>query len=180
MCLVAHTGGMKHRFPTHSSFVALLGLMVVLVAACAPATFTPLPPTASPSPELAQLQVNRELWRAKSTGNYRARIGAGFFGPAEWQAPITVVVKGGKLESFAIEGPAPAAAEWAAFKSKHDTVEKVFGLIEQAIADKAEHIEVDYDAALGFPRRVVIDPSRQMADEESYYTVDNVEILSGS
>ena len=90
------------------------------------------------------------------------------------------MVKGGKLESFAIEGPAPAAAEWAAFKSKHDTVEKVFGLIEQAIADKAEHIEVDYDAALGFPRRVVIDPSRQMADEESYYTVDNVEILSGS
>lgn len=171
---------MKIRLPTHPSFVALLGLIVMLAAACVPPTFKPAPPTASPSPELAQLQMNRELWRAKSGGNYKARIGASFFGPQEWQLPITVVVKRGELESFSTDGPAPAAAEWAAFRSKHDTIEKVFALIEKAIADKAERVEVDYDAALGYPRRVTIDPVQQMADEESYYAIDNVEILSGS
>lgn len=157
--------------------LAFITAALVFLAACAavPAARPEASPAAQP-PELQRLRDNRKKWESGAGRHYRARISASFFGPREWMLPLIVEVKQGVLISFSTEGsqPMPASKAWADFADRHNTIEKVFGLIEKALADKAERVEVDYDPVLGFPARVVIDPLKQAADDETYYTIDNV------
>ncbi len=155
----------------------LIAATLVLLSACTtvPVAKSALSPETRP-PELQRLRDNRKKWESGAGHYYRARISASFFGPREWMLPLIVEVKNGAVIGVSTEGaePMPASKDWADFANRHNTIEKVFGLIEKAMADKAERIEVDYDPALGYPMRVVIDPLEQAADDEMHYTIDNV------
>jgi hypothetical protein len=50
-------------------------------------------------------------------------------------------------------------------------VEQLFGVILHAIANDAHAIDVEYDASLGYPRRVFVDWHAGMADDEVEYRV---------
>lgn len=166
---------MKNRY-TRTAIPLITAVLVFLSACTAVPVATPLPSPVAQSPELQRLRDNRKKWESGAGRHYRARISASFFGPREWMVPLIVEVKEGTLISMSTDGaqPAPTSKEWTEFADRHNTIEKVFGLIEKAMADKAERIEVDYDPALGYPMRVVIDPLAQAADDETYYTIDNV------
>lgn len=61
--------------------------------------------------------------------------------------------------------PASAAA------TTYGTVEVLFDLIERALAQHAEVVDVSYDPARGVRISIAIDGSRQIADDEVLYTV---------
>jgi hypothetical protein len=51
------------------------------------------------------------------------------------------------------------------------SVERLFGVIDEAIREDAARIRVVYDARLGFPADVYIDWDERLADEEFGYEV---------
>ncbi len=50
------------------------------------------------------------------------------------------------------------------------TVDEAFAIIQKAITDKVDKLTVSYDKKMGYPKKVFIDQSIQMADEERSYT----------
>jgi hypothetical protein len=54
------------------------------------------------------------------------------------------------------------------------TVEEVFATIEDAIADGAFQLRVEYDAALSYPTLVSVDYDKQTADDEFIVRIENL------
>ena len=54
------------------------------------------------------------------------------------------------------------------------TVDELFAVILDAIAQGADELDVDYDPRLGYPRLIAIDPDHQSVDEEVTYRTANL------
>ena len=59
----------------------------------------------------------------------------------------------------------------------YNTIDGLFTVLQDAIARKADHLEVTYDATLGYPKKAWIDYQENTADEELGFTVDSVQAL---
>lgn len=59
------------------------------------------------------------------------------------------------------------------------TIDGVFALIEQAIADGADELQVTYDDQYGFPAMLSIDPARTTSDDELSLQLSNFEPGAG-
>lgn len=66
----------------------------------------------------------------------------------------------------------PADAEL--FK-KYNTIPKLFNVIRDAIARKAYNLTVKYDPTLGYPTQINIDYDSQIADDEVFLTIENLQ-----
>ena len=51
-------------------------------------------------------------------------------------------------------------------------------MIKDAIATNASSLTVKYDPKLGYPTQINIDYDQQMADEESYLTIEKLEAIN--
>ena len=52
------------------------------------------------------------------------------------------------------------------WRDKWATIERQFDFIRGGLAKRHYSMEVDYDASLGFPTRIFIDPEQNTADDE--------------
>jgi hypothetical protein len=68
------------------------------------------------------------------------------------------------------------AASLELFES-YSSVDKLFGIIDNAAAQDPALMDVTYDETFGVPQEVNIDISEMMADEEIYFTVSGFEPL---
>ena len=59
------------------------------------------------------------------------------------------------------------------------TIPELFAEIDAAVPQKPDSLSIEYDRSLGYPKRVRIDFSYRMADEEIDYEIESMEILPG-
>jgi len=129
-------------------------------------------PNASTS---TQLKANRQLWNQQKLTNYRFTFSRSCFCVPKAIQPVVITVRNGRVASItAVNNNEPVDAE---LFQQYNTVPKLFGIIEDAINRKAANITVKYDPKFGYPTQINIDYDQQMADEELYLTISNLEPL---
>jgi hypothetical protein len=95
-----------------------------------------------------QLQQNRQLWRSE-------------------KCRYTVTSKTDNSGK-------PVNREY--FK-QYNSIPKLFNLVRSAIAKDVNRLSVTYHPSLGYPTQISIDYDAQMADEEQYLTIENLEVI---
>ncbi len=53
-----------------------------------------------------------------------------------------------------------------------DTIDELFDVIQKALDDEVDSLEVEYDATYGYPKSVAIDPITNAIDEETSYFIE--------
>lgn len=119
---------------------------------------TPDPAITDGSAQRALTQA-RARFKAAHVASYRVRVALSCFCPEEIRKPRTITVRGG------IPRQPPAHLKDMA------TVPRMFRKIQHAIDQGVAGLDATYGAR-GVPRKISIDVSRMIADEESYYTID--------
>lgn len=123
----------------------------------------------------AQLRQNKRLWTKQKIANYRYTLSRSCFCVPEARQPVKIEVRNGKLTSIvAANGGKAVNPEYF---SQYDSIPKLFDIVQDAIARKAHRISVTYHPTLGYPTKIEIDYDQQMADEELYLTVENLEVI---
>ena len=131
-------------------------------------------PTAERS-NAAQLQQNRRLWRNQNISSYRYTLRLGCNCLLEVTQPVVIEVRNGKVTSMvAANSGKPVNPEY--FKN-YNSIPRLFDVVHAALSKKAQRLSVTYHPTLGYPTQINIDYDQQMADEELYLTIDNLEVI---
>lgn len=128
---------------------------------------------------LARLRAAEQRWEANQPLRYRMTGQRDCFCPEEWRGPVVLEVvraqRGSGMEEIRRATYASSGAELSAeIREVFHPVQGLFTLLRQAIVQNAYSIEAEFDATLGYPKRIWIDYNAQMADEETGYTVTSV------
>lgn len=148
-----------------------VALAVTLLAASAstPAT-SPLAMGEGTDPAIvdgtAQRELNaaRERWKASGTRSYRMRVALECFCPTEIRRPRTLTVRDGR--------PVPSTPRHL---RRYATVSRQFARIQEAIDVRARILTVAYRPD-GAPRRIYVDRSGAIIDEELGIRVDRFRV----
>lgn len=133
---------------------------------------TPAAPTSNAA---QQLQRNKQLWAKQKISNYRYTLRRSCFCLPKSSEPLKIEVRNGKATSIVVASDGkPVNREYF---NNHDSVAKLFQVVEDAIAKKAHRLSVTYHPTLGYPTKIDIDYNKQMADEEIFLTIDNLQSL---
>nr|WP_044501101.1 DUF6174 domain-containing protein [Nostoc sp. PCC 7107] len=124
---------------------------------------------------LQQLRFNRRLWNQQNIRNYRYTLSNSCFCVPEARGPVIITVKNGITTSITTTTGVPVSNP--EFFERYKTIPKLFNVIADAIARRADNIDVQYKNQLGYPRQISIDYSFQQADEELYLTIENFQAL---
>jgi hypothetical protein len=124
----------------------------------------------------SELGKNREKWEALGVKHYRFELTISCFCPFMDVIPVTVEVKDGKIVSMTDASGQPLKDEFAQTFEEAATVEGLFAIAEENIAN-ADEIEVTYDAQYGFPASIVVDRIKLAVDDEISYHVSAFQIL---
>ncbi|MBE9205146.1 hypothetical protein IQ244_01060 [Nostoc sp. LEGE 06077] len=133
-------------------------------------------PTPNPNDSNStQLKVNRQLWNQQRLANYRFTFSRSCFCLPKATQPVVITVRNGQVASItAVNNNEPVDAE---LFQQYNTIPKLFGIIDDAITRKASSLTVKYDPQLGYPTQINIDYNQQVADEELFLTISNLEPL---
>ena len=131
---------------------------------------------ASPVPR--DLADAEKLWQEQGLKNYDFTVERQCFCPGEWRGPVNIQVRNGAAVSVTYVSDGTPVTE-GKFDNA-DTIDKLFTMLKNAYAgtgdfeQKADTVDVTYDAQMGYPATFWIDVSQLMADEEQGYTVTNL------
>jgi hypothetical protein len=103
----------------------------------------------------SHLRQNEQKWAAQKIDNYQYTLRILCFCPQEITEPVVVEVRDGVTTSA-------------------NTVNELFDIIRDAIAQKVSKLTVEYDPTLGYPKQITIDPIETAIDEERAYTVSDL------
>lgn len=143
-------------------------ILLFLLAACIRPEGTQQPTAAQ-----ADLQQAQQRWQAQTLDSYSYTLALSCFCVDEVRQPVVITVTDGETASIVrAEGGDPASAE---FFVDYNTVDKLFALIQKAIDEGADEVAVTYDPTLGYPIDIKVDTSFQMADEELYLTMSDLQ-----
>ena len=110
--------------------------------------------------------------------NYDFTLERQCFCPEDWRGPVNIQVRNGATVSVTYVSSGAAVTE-GKFDNA-DTIDKLFTMLKNAYAgkgdfeQKADTINVTYNAQMGYPTTFFIDVSQIIADEEQGYTVTNL------
>ena len=122
-----------------------------------------------------QLQRNKQLWAKQNISNYRFTVRQTCFCSMESRQPVNIEVRNGKVTSIV---PAIDALSFNQEDfTNHDSIAKLFDVIEDAIAKEAEDLSVTYHPTLGYPTQISINYEAYTADDEISFTVENLQPL---
>jgi hypothetical protein len=120
-----------------------------------------------------QLKTNQDLWKKQKISSYRYTLSNGCFCTPESRGPVIIEVRNGRTTSVtSVATGQPVDPE---LFQRYDTVPRLFDLIKDAIKRKADNLDVKYNSTLGYPTQINIDYSFQIADEEQYLTIENLQ-----
>lgn len=141
-----------------------LPLALIFVLAGAAACSSPTGPDAEKDEDLAELAAARRRWQGRGLTSYDFRYQNLCFCTADVRAPVRLEVRASVLAGATqIDNGARLSPETF---PRYRTVEGLFSLITQALAEDADNVEVSYDPGRGHPVAVFIDRSERIADEE--------------
>jgi len=121
----------------------------------------------APGSPRSELDTNRQKWRGRGYTDYAFTLRVGCF--CVETGPLRVTVVNDSVVSVVRVSTGETIA-----RAGTPTVNKLFDLIENAIARPADDLRVTYDAELGFPREIYVDGSFRIADDETTYTVSEL------
>ncbi|MFZ5855841.1 MAG: DUF6174 domain-containing protein [Chloroflexota bacterium] len=124
----------------------------------------------------SDLSKNREKWTSAGVSHYRFELTISCFCPFFEVNPVTVEVKDGKIVSMTDASGQPLKEEFAQTFEEAATVEGLFAIAEENIAN-ADEVEVTYDAQYGFPASIVVDRIKMAVDDEISYHVEAFQVL---
>ena len=115
----------------------------------------------------------RAIWRATGPASYTYRYQRTCFCPIEATRQAIVTVRNGVVESavYADDGQ-PVDPQ---FIEHFRTVDVLFDMLQEAIANEASTITVSYDPTYGYPLSAYVDYDPNMADEELRFTAGELE-----
>jgi len=125
-----------------------------------------------------ELTTSENLWKDQGLRNYDFTLERQAFAPEDWRGPVNIQVRNGAAVSVTYVSNGAAVTE-GKFDNAN-TVDKLFTMLKNAYAgkgdfeQKADTINVTYDALMGYPTTFYIDVSQMIADEEQGYTVTNL------
>ncbi len=125
-----------------------------------------------------ELTTSENLWKDQGLRNYDFTLERQCFCPEDWRGPVNIQVRNGVTVSVTYVSNGTAVTEGKFYNA--DTIDKLFTILENAYAgkgdfeQKADTINVGYNAQMGYPTNFYIDVSQTIADEEQGYTVTNL------
>lgn len=131
-------------------------------------------PTQTAAEPLDEVAQQRQQWTDQKVTNYRFTIERSCFCTEEARGPALVEVSGEEATSVTNVASGQPSGE---FFEQVNTIGKLFATIDEAKTSGADEVVVTYDEKYGFPLTIKIDQDFQMADEESYYTISNFEVV---
>ncbi len=162
ICRYSNTG---IRLITLFGVLALVSMTLLAAVSCA-----------SSIPQ--ELTTNEKLWKDQGLRNYDFTLVRQCFCPEDWRGPVNIQVRNGAAVSVTYVSGG-AAVTGGKFDNS-DTIDKLFTILKDAYTgkgefnQKAETVNVTYDARMGYPTTFYIDVSQAIADEEQGYTVTNL------
>ena len=111
-----------------------------------------------------ELREARALWQEQGITSYQFELRYGCFCPPEVVRPVTITVINGVMTSMVYADSGTAAPP--GLHSGRQTFEQIFAQVDTTISQKPVSLTVQYDPMRGFPATIVVDHSRQMADDE--------------
>jgi hypothetical protein len=117
------------------------------------------------------------LWAATSASEYTFEFNSVCFCIREWVSPVSLSVSGGEVVSamFVESGePVTDANQLASYV----TIEGLFQLLQDAIDQSAESIQVEFHPTDGYPVSAFIDYDARMADEERGFSAANLSLAN--
>jgi hypothetical protein len=114
--------------------------------------------------EQAELDRNWDRFERNAPLSYTYTVRVACECPSDVTRPVTVWVDRGTVEYLFYEDDGRAVP--FSYSDSFPSVEQLFDAIQDAIDQRADYIDVDYDPTYGFPRSVYIDYDRRVSDEE--------------
>jgi len=148
----------------HMNPIRLAGLALLVVGiSCSDAI--------GPAHQATDLEAARQQWRAQNLHTYAFTIQRSCF--CANIHPLYVLVLSDTVAGvFDLE-----TSEWVDRKLG-ETVEGLFTFIQNATDRPAHLIRAEYDSVKGFPTEIDYDGAAQIADDEVFYRVSDVHLVS--
>jgi len=132
--------------------------------ACLLLTLATLGTACSESPDDHGLAAARRQWADHLPAAYSFTWTQGCECISDMRRPIRISVTAGQLTSAVfVDDQRPVGEPVRGYLV---TIDGVFDMIQAAIDQDAAKVTVEYDPARGYPRSVLVDYDRQVADEE--------------
>jgi hypothetical protein len=127
----------------------------------------------------SEFSRNQKTWNTANVKHYRFELSISCFCAFRDQMPLAIEVLDGQIVSMlGADGTViPDTDPNYAFFAEYATVDGLFTKLDAALNSDAEEVTAKYDATYGFPTEIVIDQSKQMADEELYLYASGFEAL---
>ncbi len=158
------TAAPERRLTRNVRAAAVAAAAVVLLTGASSATAQaqlpahPVDPQIADGTEQAQLDAARQRWQLAGINDYHFNIERVCFCLPAFRGPVAIVVRDGV--------PLAPPAEF----QNVATVPRLHAVVQKAINDRVERLDVGYDAR-GVPVSISIDVSKMIADEETVYHI---------
>ncbi|BAZ50499.1 hypothetical protein NIES4103_31150 [Nostoc sp. NIES-4103] len=160
--------------------IAISGILVASLGLNAPVMSMP-PIQVAQTPayttfNLEQFKINYQLWRRQRISNYRYEFTRSCNCLPKATEPVIIEVRNRVKTSITYkETGQPADAE---LFQQYNTIPKLFNIIKDALTRKAANLTVQYDPILGYPTQINIDYDSQIADDEIFLTITNLQEIN--
>jgi hypothetical protein len=120
----------------------------------------------------SDLEQARTRWAERGPSDYSIVVSRSCFCAPVTTDPVVVTVAGGVIVSrvYAASGDTVPPA----YASVYPDIAQLFDIIDEAIAQRAAHVDVTYEPDFGYPVSVFIDQSANAADDEISYDVTSL------
>lgn len=121
---------------------------------------------------VAEFERNRDLWTSKNIQNYKMIVGTyGFM----TNFPEQVLVEVRNRQAKSVKSLSKEGRNHVETYKTYNTIEKLFGFIEQKAKSKAHKLEVWYDKDLGYPSNIYVD-EHSGSDDKLSLKVESLEV----
>jgi hypothetical protein len=121
-----------------------------------------------------ELTRNRERWAGAGIRDYEFEFQRSCFCLPAVTEPVRITVRNDVVTAvIRTRDGQPASATVGAWP----TVDSLFADVQRRIEQNAERLDVEYDAAYGYPRSIAVDVLQMAADDEYFLTAANLRRL---
>jgi len=141
--------------------------LAILLLACSALACSDLGPRASDLRD--EVARNRARWESVGPATYVYEVAHSCFCPVEAVGPVRVEVEAGAVVARTyVQSGAPVDTTFA---DLFPAVDGLFDVLERAIEQDADDIQVTWDRDRGVPLQISIDYLKEAVDEEEGYSV---------
>ena len=117
----------------------------------------------------AQFEANIKKWQKANIKDYSFTFQRSCFCIRDVTRPVNLDIRNGKVNSASFSDTGKPLTDAASINKV--TIDDMFKAIKNGLDNNAETVRVTYDPTYGYPTSIFIDQSRQIADEETSFTI---------